>query len=149
MSDGTTGPEWVPRLEGQGYVLTPDAKQLLLSDRFIPTSGKVTHCVAIKGEFFSDDERTTANVRTEAAHRKMVVIDDLEVGCLLREKFSNEDLEDMGLWWLVVMFSGGVLDLLAVSRSGDGRKLDAYCAGPDDRWLDDYGFVFSVPSSRA
>jgi hypothetical protein len=123
-SDGTIGEDWIARLKKKGFRVGDYAKQLLLSDEFKPTSG-VTHEVAVlKGMLFSDNDRITSKVRAEATCRNLSV-PKAEVACLIREKFTDKELEAMGLWLIIVMHepiknSDGSPRLLDVTSRGDG-----------------------------
>lgn len=148
-SDGTTGEEWIKRLESKGFHVGDYAKSVLRSPGFKPTSGVTTEVAVLKGTLFGDDDCVTKKIRAEAKKRKLEK-PNAEVACLIREKFGDLELEAMGLWWLVVMHtplkdSGGDPGLLRASRSGDGHWLDAYCGSPGDVWSRDDGFAFAVP----
>ena len=63
---------------------------------------------------------------------------------------TDEQLEQMGLWYIVTMHepikdSGGGPLLLDSGRSDGGRWLDADYGGPGGGWGDDGGFAFAVP----
>lgn len=145
ISDGTTGSDWVVRLEKRSR-LSKWAKDVLNSPDFKPTNGVTYDCAVIKGELFSDNDRVTAKIRAEADRRKFGK-PNAEIACLIRENFSDEEIKAMGLWWLVVMHepiedSDGDPRLLGANRDDDGPWLDAYYDRPDVRWYRGYGFVF-------
>lgn len=146
LTDGTTGPEWIARLEKKKYNVGSYAKQMLLSPDFKPTTGVINEIAVLKGMLFQDNKRITKNIRAEAKQR-VLTIPNAEVACLIRDTFTDDELEKMGLMWIITMHepindSGGDPDLLGARRRGDGRYLDAYCDGPDDRWIRDGGFAF-------
>jgi hypothetical protein len=71
------------------------------------------------------------------------------VACLVREKFSDKELEAMGLYWIVTMHnpikdSGGGPLLLSARRNGDGSWLHARYDCPGSLWVRDSGFAFVV-----
>jgi len=147
-SDGTTGEQWISRLEGKGYCVSDYAKFLLRSRAFVPTTGVIYRAPIIKGSEFKDGERLTARIREVAAGRGYATPSP-EVACLLREKLSDEELKAMGLWWLVVMhkpISGpdGNPNLLGVFRDCVGRELSAFYGKPDCVWSREGGFAFVV-----
>jgi len=151
-SDGTTGKKWIKRLEKKGFRIGDYAKSILNSPEFKPTSGITTEMVVLKGELFSDDKRTTKNIRAEANKRKFTK-PNAEVACLIREKFTDEELEEMGLYWIVAMHepikdSDGGSRLLSADRDGGGRWLDAVWDGPDDGWSRADGFAFVASQVR-
>jgi len=147
-SDGTTGPEWIKRLEKKGFRLSDYAKNVLRSPDFKPTHGVITEIAILKGMLFEDNNRITKKIRAEADKRKLTK-PNAEVACLIRENFSDEEIEAMGLWWIVVMHepinvSGGDPGLLCARRSGGGRWLSAYYDEPGGRWSREDGFAFVV-----
>ncbi|MBU2109724.1 hypothetical protein KKB71_02085, partial [Patescibacteria group bacterium] len=100
-SDGTTGEGWISRLENKGFQVSDWAKSILRSPDFKPTS-VTTEIVVFKGRLFSDSNRTTKNIRAEAERRNLAK-PNAETACLIREKFSDKEIESMELWWIVTM----------------------------------------------
>lgn len=148
-SDGTAGPEWIDRLERKNFRLSKYAKDLLRSADFAPTSGVTTHIVVLKGTLFTDKDRVTRKIRAEAESRKFEKPNP-EVACLIREMFTDEEMEVMGLWWIVVMHepindSVGGPFLLDAHRYGHGRWLGASYGSPGVGWDRGDGFAFAVP----
>jgi hypothetical protein len=152
-SDGTTGEEWITRLEGKGFRISDYAKSILRSDDFKPTNGITTEIAVLKGMLFTDSERITKSIRAEADKRKLVK-PNAEVACLIREMFTDKEIEAMGLWWIIAMHepindSDGGPDLLDALRRDDGRWLSADCGEPDGKWYQDSGFAFAVAQVSA
>lgn len=150
-SDGTSGANWIERLEHDGYNVGDYAKQLLLSPDFKPTKGVTTEIVVMKGSLFSNNDRVTRNIRAEASKRKYVAPNP-EVACLIRVMFTDKEIEDMGLWGIVTMHepikdSDGDPFLLYAYRGGGGRWLYTFSDDPDSWWRDGYGFAFAVLAS--
>ena len=147
-SDGTTGEEWIARLESKGFRVGDYAKSVLRSKSFKPTSGAITEIAVLKGEIFSDNDRITKNIRKEAKNRKFST-PNAEVACLIREKFSDKELEAMGLYWIVAMHepikdSDGDPFLLDADRHDSGSWLDTRYGNPDGKWGRSGGFAFVV-----
>lgn len=147
-SDGATGAEWIARLEKKGFRVGDYAKQLLLSKDFKPTTGVTTEVAVLKGMLFEDNQRATKNIRKNAEDRKLET-PNAEIACLIREKFTDEDIEAMFLIWIVAMHesikdSGGDPGLLGANRGGDGRWLRTCCGEPGYRWGREDGFAFAV-----
>ncbi|MHB1118017.1 MAG: hypothetical protein ACYCZ7_00590 [Minisyncoccota bacterium] len=150
-SDGTTGEDWIKRLEGNGFRVGDYAKQVLRTPSFKPTNGVTTEVAVLKDMLFEDNDRITKKIRAEADKRKLSK-PNAELACLIREKFTDKEIEAMGLWYIVAMHepindSGGHPNLLDASRYGDGRWLNA-CLDvpgvPGDRWNRGSGFAFAV-----
>ena len=147
-SDGTTGEEWIVRLESKSFRVSGYAKSVLRSKSFKPNSGITYEIAVLKGEFFSDNKRITENIRKVAKKRNLST-PNAEVACLIREKFSDKELEAMGLYWIVAMHepikaSDGGPRLLSVDHDDDGSWLSADCGNPDDKWDRSGGFAFVV-----
>jgi len=152
-SDGTTGEEWIKRLEGKGFRVGGYAEDMLRSKDFKPTNGVTTEIAVLKGILFADSERLTKNIRTEADKRKFEK-PNAEVACLIREKFTDEEIEAMGLIWIVTMHepikdSDGFPNLLGAYRNDGGRWLRGSWAIPDGRWDRESGFAFVVSQVSA
>ena len=148
-SDGTTGPQWITRLESKGFRVSGYTKQVLRSPDFKPTNGVTTEIAVLKGMLFTDQDRIMRKIRAEADRRKFVK-PNAEVACLIREKFTDEEIEAMGLWGIVAMHepikdSDGDPDLLYAYRDGDGCWLGAGWDRPGRRWARDDGFAFALP----
>ena len=145
-SDGTTGPQWIKRLKKGGFRVSDYAEQLL--NKMSTTDGVTTDVSVLTGELFSDDDRTTSKIRAEAESRGLIEPNP-EIACLIREKFTDKELEEMGIWAMVAMHepindAGGGPDLLDADRSGGGRWLAACYDEPDRRWHRDYSFAFAA-----
>jgi hypothetical protein len=147
-SDGTTGENWIKRLEGKGFRVGDYAKQVLRSPSFVPTSGVTTEVAVLKGTLFEDNDRITKKIRAEADKRNLSK-PNAELACLIRLKFTDKEIEDMGLWYIVAMHepindSDGHPRLLYASRHDDDHWLIAYDGRPDHRWHRVNGFAFAV-----
>jgi len=147
-SNGKTGEGWIKYLEGKKFLVGEDAKNVLRSKDFKPTSGVTTEIAVLKDALSANDVRTTNNVRADAERRKFTK-PNAEISCLIREKFMDEEIEAMGLWAIVAMHdpikdSPGALRLLGVYRVGDGRGLTAFDNDPGIGWRREIGLAFSV-----
>ena len=149
VSNGKTGDEWINHFEGKKLPVGSYAQSVLRHKNFKPTKAGTVHNIAVlKGELFSEEDRITKNIRAEAKERKMTE-PHAEVACLIRDAFSDKEIEEMGLSWIITMHepipvSDGDLGVLGSNRYDDYR-LDAYNGAPDYEWNRDGGFVFSAP----
>jgi len=98
-SDGTTGEQWITRLENKGFSVHDHAKSILRSPNFKTTSSITYEMAVFKGMF---EDRITKNIHFKAKNRRFSV-PNAEVACLIREKFSDKELEAMGLSRIVIM----------------------------------------------
>jgi len=133
--------------------LSDYAKSVLRSSDFNPTSGVTSEIVALKGTLWNGSERTTKNIRAEAEKRGLTK-PNAEVACLIREMFSDKELEAMGIWWIVTMHepindSDGGPILLYADRSGDGCWLSTDYGYPGHGWGDNGSFAFVVSQVSA
>jgi hypothetical protein len=153
-SDGTTGKQWIGRLQNKNYRVGDYAKSILLSPDFKPTSEITTEIVVLGGKLFTDKDRVTKKIRAYAEsltfENRKPVTPNAEIACLIREKFTDKDLEEMGLYWIVAMHdpikdSVGDPRLLDADRLDDGGWLSALWDGPDGRWSGSGGFAFALP----
>lgn len=147
-SDGTTGEDWIKRLECNGFRVGDCAKQVLRSPDFKPTNGVTTEVVVLKGMLFEDNDRITKKIRAEADKRKLLKPNP-ELACLIREKLTDKEIAVMGLTWIVTVHepikdAGGDPSLLSVICRGDGPWLRAFRGGPGDGWGCGSGFAFAV-----
>lgn len=131
ISDGTTGKQWISRLERKGFDLCDSSKKILRSKSFQPTSGEITQIAVLKSEIFNWSTPTSENIYKEAKERKFS-LPNSEVACLIREKFSNKELEDMGLSAITPMhnpidckdeYGNNRQEWLSVNRSGGNSNL--------------------------
>ncbi len=153
-SDGTTGEEWVDRLKREFFCLDSYTESMLCSESFKSTSGITYEIAVLKDELFSDRKRTTKNIQKYAESRKLTT-PSAEIGCLIHEKFSAEDLNAMGLYWIVIMhepiktFSG---DFCIFSVESDDFYYDSCLIpsldGPENRWHCSNGFAFVVSQTQ-
>jgi hypothetical protein len=145
-SDGTTGKEWITRLQSKGFRVSDYAKSVLGSASFKPTNGITYEIAVLKDMLWNDNDRITKKIRTYATERQLSA-PNAEVACLIREKFSDKDIEAMGLHWIVVMhepikdYDGDPL-LLNADRNDDGSWLDASYGSPGSKWSRGSGFAF-------
>lgn len=147
-SDGTTGENWIRRLEDRSFRVGNYAKQVLRSPDFKPTKGILTEVAVLKGLLFEDNDRTTKNIRAEANKRRLQT-PNAELACLIREKFTSKEIEAMGLWDIVVMHEpinnlDGLPHLLYADRGHNERWLHAFDCRPDSMWPRYDGFAFAI-----
>lgn len=147
-TDGTTGEDWITRLESKGFRDGNNAKQVLRSPDFKSTYGVTTEVAVLRGCLFEDQRRTTKKIRAEANKRGLSK-PNAELACLIREKFTDKEIEAMGLRYIVAMHEPvNDLDdgarLLYASCLSTGRWLNACSGRPDYRWSRDNGFAFAV-----
>ena len=147
-SNGMTGEQWVKEIK-------PDknARHALLSEDFKPTKDVTTKIAILKGELFDDDFRITHKIRLEANHLRMTE-PSMEVACLIRKMFTNEEIEIMGLKWIVSMHEpvdgpDGYPGLLGTDGTENGGPwLCMHYGRSDGPWISESGFAFAAPESH-
>lgn len=148
-SNGFTREQWEQHLERRGWRIGDCARQVLRLASEAPTNGVTYNIVVRPGKKISDSDRITKKIRA-AADKKGWLKPHWEVACLIRDTFTDEQLEQMGLWYVVTMHepindSIGNPSLLYSYRNDDGRWLHALYDRPDALWHDLGGFAFAVP----
>ncbi|MFA6295199.1 MAG: hypothetical protein WC666_02120 [Candidatus Paceibacterota bacterium] len=148
-SNGFTSEHWEQHLDRRGWRIGDYARQVLRRASEAPTNGVTYNIVVHLGKKISDSDRITKKIRA-IANKKGWVKPHWEVACLIRDTFTDGQLEQMGLWYIVTMhepikYSDGAPNLLDSDRRGGGRWLHAGYARPGDSWLGDGGFAFVVP----
>ena len=146
-SNGKTGEEWIAHFAAKKITVSDWAKQVLRSPDFQPTTGITYEIAVLKGDLFTDDDRIVKKIRKEATKRNLSV-PNAEVACLIRDLFTDGELEAMGLYWIVTMHepindSGGDPRLLGANRC-DGGYLSAYYGKPGGGCNRGSGFAFVV-----
>ncbi len=152
-SDGTTGEAWIKRLEDKGHFLDANVKNLLRSNDFKSTNGVTTNVAVLKGRLFADNNRTTPIVHAFAFDQKFER-PNAEIVCLIREKFTDNEIKQMGLQYIVVMHEPitdpyGDSNFLSVMSDSGRYWQSTYCNRRDVLWGRDGGFVFAVPRVSA
>lgn len=147
-SDGTTGPQWIERLEDKHFRVSDYAKQVLRSSDFKPTSGTTTKMAILKGTRFKENDRIKKTIYAEAQMRKLRK-PNAEVACLIRDNFSDDEIEEMGLECIVTMHEpiedfDNDPSLLGVCRLESGRWFATYSGNPGVRWNRGTGFAYEM-----
>lgn len=154
-SDGTTGDEWITRLESKGFRIGKGSftEQILRSPlNFKPTSGVTTEVAILKSILFEENNRGTDDIRAEADKHKFSK-PNTEVACLIREKFTDDEIRAMGLQYLIVMHEPindrfGISYLLTAWLGDNGRWLSSFHCRNGIKWCCNSGFAFAVSRSK-
>jgi len=160
VSGGTTGPEWIERLEKKNFKIEPEARMALLSSNFKPTKNVTREIVILKKDFFCKGEKrkvTNKDVILQATNKKLI-IPHIEVACLIRELLSDKDLKKMNLLSIVIMHNPVCINveslpknfpiILAASRHNQGNLLNSFSGETDNNsfvenyWDAQSGFAF-------
>ena len=142
----STGPVWIIRTDEKGNRTNDYSRGVLRSNKFSTTPVGMYDVAVLKGSSFSSDPYTK-DVRKKAKQMKWADPNS-DIACFIREQYSDEELKEMGLWWIAVMHEPIVSDdfsnLLNVNRNDDGRWLNTYDDNSDNRWNRNGGFAFLV-----
>lgn len=142
-SDGSTGLQWIERLKNKGFEVSESAYWVLRSDDFVPTCGVTSEIAVLKGMLFENTDRFVERINVRADSRQLER-PNAEVACLIREKFSDEEIKAMGLEFILVMHEFIEHRLLGANRNSVGRIIYAQTGGLDLRLSRDFGFAFAV-----
>lgn len=96
ISKGVKGKGWIEIFEKRGYFLHEQIKSILTSRYFSESTDRVYKIVVIKGESYNDVNRKLFEIEKNARSRSFKKL-PAEVSCLIREKFTNDDILKMGL----------------------------------------------------
>ena len=149
LDKSTAGDKWISRTEKKGNRVEENyGKPILRSKDFKSSAAGTYEIVVLKGSLFEDKDRITQNIRAKA--KEMNLQTPLaDIACLIREQFTDKEIEAMGFWWIVAMhepiLSGFRTNLLAAGRRDAGRWLDAYRGFLDHGWGREGGFAFLAP----
>ncbi|MDD5566642.1 MAG: hypothetical protein PHH01_00405 [Patescibacteria group bacterium] len=150
-TNGRNGEQLIFDLRRQGNTIGRYAEGILYSTLLIVSNGKMYTLVIIPGDGFVDSQRTNQNIRAAAVARSYQT-PPMELAPYLREKFSDEDLEQMGVRALILMHEpvaglGGPREVLGVRRHVCSDGLLSYPGRPNHKWPRGIGFVFLAPAS--
>ncbi len=149
ISNGFTCEQWEQHLERRGWKIDGIVRQILRMASAEPTNG-VTYNIVVRRNA-SKSDRITKKIYASGEYYGWVK-PHWEVACLIRDTFTDEQLEKMRLWYIVTMHEpiesfDDQLCLLVSNRRNDGRWINACSGRPDDYWGDGDGggFTFEVP----
>ncbi len=108
---GLTGSQWFDRLETIGYTLSAEAKSVLSNPGYdmihrLEAGKQYTVVLSPTAEIRDDEDRTTMNLGNYAsAEFGKCAVHDLkaELIFLIREKFTDADLEAMGVEYITML----------------------------------------------
>ncbi len=114
-SNGRTKEQWETYFEnekvdaqGKKYRLSDDAKNVLQRASEAPTNGVIYKIAVRPGSKINSKDRYTKTIHKDAAVRGWKS-PHWEVACLIRDLLTDEELEELGLWYIVAMH-GSILD---------------------------------------
>jgi hypothetical protein len=146
-SQGWTGEEWIEYFNTKNIQTGVCTKALLLSESFKSIKGKTYQIGIIKGDCISYKHRFTSRVLQEARERKFGKL-NLEVGCLMRYFFTDEEIKSMGISSVVVMHKPVVHfrnpTLLCVTSYDNIPCLKSYYGATNRYWKPKTGFAFAA-----
>jgi len=144
---GLTGSEWITRLEKK-YKLSDYAKQVLNSPSFKLTK-KSYDIVIFTIKDIGDKLYYTTKEIEDYAFSKGYERLPVDAACVIREKFTDKDIEKLGLWYIVTMHESieayGGPHFLRADRDGGGGWLRTPWAYPGSFWYDFGAFAWSLP----
>lgn len=156
VSNGMTGEQWEKYFKNRGFRISDDAHNVLCRVSEAPTDGVIYNVIVRPGKKWNNKECITKNILAYAMEKGWKT-PHWEVACLIRDAFTDEQLEQMGLWYIATMHelvfnSNGDPDFLYSGRDGDGCWLGAdsdlinYDLLLNNGWRNDGGFAFVVSS---
>jgi len=149
-TDGTSGFQWIERLEDENIELENYVKTILNCLNFNPTIGVKTKIAIIKGKHFKQEDCNKEKLYAEVS-RLNLINPSVESACYLREMLTNDTIKAMGLMSIKVMHNpiecfDKQSAILTFGRRGDHSYLDAYF-DQDKEFSSDVGFAFEEVSN--
>lgn len=147
----TSGDKWISRTKKKFNQIGVYAERRVLRSKDFKSSAKgVYEIVILKGLFFESCDRITHKILAKAKTMNLQT-PNTDIACLIREQFTDKEIEDMGFDWIVVMHKpiegcDGYWNLLGVSRCGLGGLLDITGGHSSNEWPHRYGFAFLAQS---
>jgi hypothetical protein len=149
FSEGTSGQKWVKRLRKRGCLLSAAAISVLRSPMFRPTGSGIINIAVLRGTLFPNNYRYASYIRAQAQRRKLWEPGD-DIACLIREAFSDKEIQEMGCSSIVGM--GEPIDnsnndptLLLAQELNGCRWLRTCYGAPHRRFSYTLGFAFIDP----
>ena len=106
--------------------------------------------VIVLGKEMDGDKKFTTDDVSKKAEGLGLIKPNPEVGCLIREMFTDEQIESMGLKRIVVMHDPimveGDGERIGLHSYDGGSLLDAYKVNPKGTWDGESGFVYLSPN---
>lgn len=130
-SNGLKGWEWIESSEERGINLGYYAKQVLCSSDFRPTNGITTEVTVVKRIPSYGNGAFTDSMVSTIEELKLDRL-SVEVACLAREMFTDDDIEEMGIHRLFIMHEPVTIPivipklLLCINTSLKGNWLEAH-----------------------
>ena len=159
-ANGRTGPEWVRHFIQKGVDMPDRVVRLLMSEHFVPSKAKRTNykIAVIRGHIMRRRKggASQVNILAEGEARELNRA-NLEVACLIRDTFTDDELKRMGLWYIMVMHEyypdpdkEGYSFVLGATRGDlpegckdpDPSKLHDFHHSTEGMWASEGGFAF-------
>ena len=152
--ENTTGEEWITAYARKGLYGNLRVEHMLRSPNFKAMDDATIEVAVLKGELFDNTNRTTPAIRVHAESFAALegcklVVPRANLACLIRAKFSNDEIQQMGLSGIVVMHESinddiGIPSLLLVDSHVTVRRPSAHREQPLNWWDRSCGFAFAV-----
>lgn len=152
---GLTAAAWISALESTGHKIGDWARNALNQPDYDAKhrleAGKEYKIVLVRGtEITKDSDRTTKNLKAISSKEfgdQSVTGLKAELALLIRMKFSNAELQQMGLYYIAVLHdpivdSDGDPFVLYSDRSDDESWVDAGYGRPGSHWYGSSAFAF-------
>lgn len=142
-----TGREWLRGMKGRRTGVCTKAKRILRSLEEPVGVNTDKTLVLFRASYLRGDERVTNKIYTEILRLGWRQTSPGAV-CFLEENLSDQELHDMGFWWLIgihkpIVFKGDQY-LLSFGRSDLHRSFNVCHFRPDHKWRSDIGFISEI-----
>jgi hypothetical protein len=148
-SNGRTGDEWIHYFEQiRGYAVSKWAKSLFSHVDFRPTNGVVYNTVIIPVSANPSSGIMKARTMLQMAREKGLALPPPELGPLIRDFFTDLEIDDMGFWYIVIMHEPIVVgtnsapSIFEVNTRRGQNTLNATPGAPGSMYMGEVGFAF-------
>ncbi len=145
-NDGMNGFDWLARLMKHGCHIDKYVKKILLSDYFKADERRNLKVTVFKGTYFQEREYTNETIIAEAESRGLS-LPNMELACLIRERFTDADFIEMGFSSITVMHKqikdcdGDLVRLSPSASSWSSSIFTTRQSGPIYDHFSSYAFV--------
>ena len=150
-SNGLTPEQWVQHGKLRGWQMVYGDEEVLFSAVELPTNNVTRHIVIRPGYRIHERDRAWRWICYHAQQKGWIKT-HWEVGCLIRDTFTDHNLRQMGLLNIITMHESikspkdGSSCLVGSSRSGDGSWFHcSYSSRFFGQGTRDTGFAFEIP----
>lgn len=140
LTDGTSGNDWIKRLENRNVILTESAKTIIKQKTFKPTKDIRFTLEILKGGQFENGFKLS-DIK-KFAKNQLLLVPSIEIALLMREQILYNDMKEMGLDRIIIMHRSHKGRLLSLELDGYASMITT--VKTEGRWQKNDGFAFII-----